>query len=278
MATLDPRHMVRPPHILGVEITQGIQYYGADQHLNDSADHGADNSLPIVAGKPLWVRVYIWGGLLGSGRHFTGQLTGERHEVVNPSTAQMTWTSIGVFFPTRAVRLTAVPDYVAQRSAIAATLNFVLPADVVRGSLRLRVEIRRSRLQQAVPIQPTADTREIHIDANTAQTLRVRGIPVTYNGPPLMGGGTITLPAPGLADLVTTCALTHRLFPVGSDGEYSLAGGITFGTSLAGPMPMPGVCPPAWGDLLNDLREARDDDGNRDDVIYVAAARRHPEG
>jgi hypothetical protein len=45
--------------IIGIEITQAIQYYRAAQHLTDPADRGRDNSIRLVANKPAWVRVYV---------------------------------------------------------------------------------------------------------------------------------------------------------------------------------------------------------------------------
>ena len=46
--------------IAGIEVTQATQYYQSDEHLTDSADRGADNGIRLVAGKPAWVRVYLW--------------------------------------------------------------------------------------------------------------------------------------------------------------------------------------------------------------------------
>ena len=38
--------------ISGIEVTQAVQYFQADQHLTDPADRQADNALRLVAGKP----------------------------------------------------------------------------------------------------------------------------------------------------------------------------------------------------------------------------------
>jgi len=35
----------------GMEVTQAVQYFRSSQHLTDSADYGADNTLPLVQGK-----------------------------------------------------------------------------------------------------------------------------------------------------------------------------------------------------------------------------------
>lgn len=45
--------------IAGVEITQGLQYYHSKDHLLELLDQGADNSLPLIANKRTWVRVYL---------------------------------------------------------------------------------------------------------------------------------------------------------------------------------------------------------------------------
>src|SRR6266699_327305 len=60
--------------IRGIVVTQGIQYYRADQHLSDPADRGPDNSLPLVANKPAWVRVYVESDVPGPIANVTGTL------------------------------------------------------------------------------------------------------------------------------------------------------------------------------------------------------------
>ena len=40
------RHKVSGLFIEGVEVTQAIQYYRAEDHLADAADRGPDNSVP----------------------------------------------------------------------------------------------------------------------------------------------------------------------------------------------------------------------------------------
>jgi hypothetical protein len=49
--------------VQGLEVTQSIQYYRANQHLTDAADRGADNSLRLVVNKTVWVRTYLRSGL-----------------------------------------------------------------------------------------------------------------------------------------------------------------------------------------------------------------------
>jgi hypothetical protein len=268
MSSVGPRTLLMPPHISGIEVTQAIQYYRSDEHLTDGAVQGPDNSLPIVAGKPAWVRVYLWGGHAAG--QFTGTLSVARYEVKNPVTAEMEWKPVGVFFPTRTVRALAAPDYRAQRSTITSTLNFVLPANIVRARLRLSVEIRRAtRPLKGQPKPPVADSRELEIEAHYTQTLTIRVIPVAYSGPNNAGTGTLTLAPPTLADAIPTAARAHLLFPVSSEGDYSTASGVTLTTPLGGQMTDPGGCSAGWITLIQQLAEARDDDGNREGTIYV---------
>ena len=44
--------------VVGIEVTQAIQYYQAASHLTDAADRAPDNSVTLIAGKPAWVRVH----------------------------------------------------------------------------------------------------------------------------------------------------------------------------------------------------------------------------
>jgi hypothetical protein len=76
------------------------------------------------------------------------------------------------------------------------------------------------------------------------------------------------LAAPTLSDLINTADTAHRVLPVAAAGSYSLAGGITLSNTLLGPV-ADGSCSEAWGNLMDDPSEAADDDGNRDDVVYV---------
>ena len=265
---------VVPPAISGIEVTQAIQYYRSDQHLTDASQQRPDNSLPLVAYKPIWLRIYVSGGLTGRGHRFTASVSAERHEMVNPNTGVMKWTPVGLFRPATTLSLPESPgpytpySYFVERSYSPNTINVVLPADVAYGVLRLHVELSRMRLPiESLPVPPVLDVRDLLIEAGYAQHLRVRGIPVAYDGPALPGGVT-TLPAPTLTDLIRMARTAHSVLPVSSAGSYSLAGGITISNTLVGSAES-GFCSEPWQDLMEDLIEAADDDGNRDDVVYI---------
>jgi hypothetical protein len=59
-------------HSNSVEVTQAIQYHQAARHLTNPADWRPDNSVPLVVGKPAWVRVYVRSGIGGIGRDVAG--------------------------------------------------------------------------------------------------------------------------------------------------------------------------------------------------------------
>lgn len=258
------------PHIDGIEVTQAIQYYHSDEHLTDGADRGRDNAIEMAAGKPAWVRVYVRSGLRGGDVYgVTGKL-----EVLRKS-GDFTYQSITTLSPVSpgSVVARADPSYDTERSNTFYTLNFIIPArqprilergsyDVMCGALKLRVTIE-------TPGGHT-DTMEAEVRATLQQTLRVRVIPVTYNGPAssAMGAPVINIAAPSIADVQATSALALTLFPVQSRGEYSRAAAITQTQHLQDAVAPGGGCSPNWNALLAAVQQARVDDGNRSDWLY----------
>ena len=70
--------------IAGIEVTQATQYYESDDHLTDPADRGPNNGIRLVAGKPAWVRVYLWSVFGASG--VTGTLEVQRRRTASCGT------------------------------------------------------------------------------------------------------------------------------------------------------------------------------------------------
>lgn len=245
--------------IRGVEVTQGLQYYESARHLTDPADRQPDNSVTLIARKPAWVRVYVRSGL------FSGDIPGVTGTItVRRRAFGFLWQNIGTLSPQPpgSVTARANPPYAIERGTLGYTLNFVIPASMMCGHLRLDVHI-------TTPGGWVAD-RSIYVDATLQQTLRLAGIMVGYNGPASSAPGapTLTLAAPTLADLQTTSAWTLLTFPVRSAATYRSAGTVTWNLPLTDPPSCAGCCSPNWVALNTAVQAVRIADGNRTDVLY----------
>src|SRR5262245_1556198 len=248
----------------GLEVTQAIQYYKSDQHLSDSADRRPDNSARLIAGKPAWVRVYVRSGLLQWVSGITGTLRLERRIF------GFLWTSVATLNPIppgSVVAQRSIP-YTAERSSVTNTLNFILPGAEFRGVLRLTVTLTDGSGR-------IYDTETVMVDATLRQTLRLRGIFVSYNGPSTANTlpgqpppPTITLAAPTLANLQATAGRALRAMPVQSTGDFSSAGTIAWTRALDDPRLSAGGCSTNWNLLLAALTNQRIADGNRTDLVY----------
>jgi hypothetical protein len=253
------------PYIAGVEITQAIQYYKAASHLTDANDRGSDNSIGLAAYKPAWVRVYVRSGFFTETTTVTAKLVVERQ---THAFLPITWTTIGEFtpIPPGSVVAPQSADYATERRTLSSTINFLLPADTVHGHLRLRAIMWKVAGSEASP----SDVEEFVVNAALRQTLRVRGILVSYNGPNASGTvANMNLAAPTVNDLQASCANTHTVYPVESTGVYQSGGTIAWSTPLTGMATNPGGCSQQWLDLNVQVAQARANDGNRPDFLYV---------
>ncbi|MDQ3669004.1 MAG: hypothetical protein M3377_01795 [Actinomycetota bacterium] len=245
--------------IRGVEVTQAVQYYESARHLTDPADRQPDNSVTLMANKPAWVRVYVRSGWFsGDIAGVTGTITVRRREL------GFLWLNAGTLSPQAPGTVTArvSPTYPTERGTLGYTLNFIIPASMMCGNLRLDVHITS-------PSGWVSD-RRVYIDATLRQTLRLAGIMVGYNGPTSTAPGapTLTLAAPTLANLQTTSAWTLLTFPVQSVATYRTAGTVTWNLPLTDPPSCPGCCSPNWVALNTAVQSVRIADGNRTDVLY----------
>ena len=255
------------PHarIDGVEVTQAIQHYRAADHLSDSHGRG-DNSVLLVAGKAAWVRVYVRSGVWESVPGVTGTLQVERRRrggfydhviTVSPESPG-------------SVTANETMDYTTERGNVANTLNFkILPWDFW-GGMRLTVRLTDGAGKES-------DILTFVVSAAYRQTLRLRAILVSYDGPPTSatpGPGQpppapIQRAAPTLADLQATASLAMRAMPVQSTGSFTSAGNIPpWNLPLDDPRSGAGQCSPNWDLLLTALADQRVLDGNRTDVVY----------
>lgn len=248
--------------IHGVEVTQSIQYYRADEHLTDAADRGKDNSVRLVAYKAAWVRVYVRSGLFASRGNVTGTLELTRRS------RWFTYTTAATYSPQPPGSVTAEQsvDYDTERGDINRTLNFIIPAEEFHGSMQLTVRLTGYSLA----------VKTIAASARLIQTLRVRAILVSYNGPstsvaPATGQPpppNLNLAAPTLADVQTTAARAMAAMPVQSAGSFASAGTLAWALPLDDARSCAGCCSANWEQLMTQLTTMRTNDGNRADVVY----------
>ncbi|HUF37144.1 MAG TPA: hypothetical protein VMN57_01365 [Anaerolineales bacterium] len=245
--------------VSGMEVTQAIQYYKSASHLTDPSDQGADNTVKLAARKPAWVRVYVRSGLLGGDiPGVTGTLGISRrfHGAFYVHVTTLSPEAPGT------VDATADPDYAVERGSLNNTLNFIIPAEQMCGSLSLVANISSPGGLVA--------SMTINVSATLQQTLSLRGIMVGYNGPASSAPGApnLTLAAPTLANLQTTSATTLLTFPVRSQATYSSAGTITWSQPLTDAPSCNGCCSPNWVALNAAVDAQRVADGNLPNVLY----------
>lgn len=244
-------------YISGIEVTQAIQFYEADDHLTDPADRQANNAVRLVSGKPAWVRVYV-GSVFGAGG-VTGTLEVQRRQL------GYLWQTVATLTP-HGSSLTSVPassstSYAATRGTIGNTLNFVIPADEMIGSLRLI-----ARVSSGV----RTVERTIDVGVTLRQTLRLAGVMISYNGPASMAQNApnLTIAAPALTDLQNMSGLALRLFPVESTAEFRVAGTLAQTNHLQDAVFPASGCGAEWDALHARVAGVRTADGNRPGWIY----------
>ena len=233
-------------HVQGLEVTQAVQHYRADQHLTDPADRGADNSLRLVTNKSAWVRAYLRSGQDPSFEG--GQLAGVTGTLRVERRVGGVWGTIASLGPQNGPITTedTFASYDAERGNINTTLNFVVPANLMTGLLRLTVDVRGP----FAPCPGHVASRSTQVDVNLQQTLNAAFITIGYNGPNATRTGNIVLPAPSLAACQAETSWALRTYPVSSAPNVRVAGTFVTGTPIDDPRSCPGCCSPNWGPLL----------------------------
>jgi hypothetical protein len=240
-------------YIDGVEVTQSIQFRAADRHLTDPDDRGPDNSIQLVADKTALVRVYV--------RYPAGPVNGVVGSVTMQRSRWGLWADANQLPQLTPASISAWPNpnFANERGWLSQSLNFRIPAANMRGNFRLKVEIN-------VPGRDLAASEFVYVNASLLQTLRIRGIPIRYDGRDA-NGNQLNLAAPTLADFQATAGTTLSMFPVSQTPDISLAGTFTWNQPLLGAI-VGGRCPASWNNLLYWLGIARIIDGNRANVLY----------
>lgn len=254
------RYRLWSARVISIEVTQSIQYHRASEHLTDPADRGADNSVELVAYKAAWVRVYVRSGLLGTIDNVTGTLELSRRNRL------LDYIHVDTYSP-QGGAISAVQSiiYRDERDNLGRSLNFVIPASEFYGTLRLTARLTGHDDSE----------KSVDVSARLVQTLRVRGILVAYDGdstsaPPTPNAPVtrLTLPAPTLADLQTTASTALAAMPVQATGSFAVCSTMDWSLPLDDARVAPGKCSDNWNSLLDAMSLLRDNDGNRDDVVY----------
>lgn len=60
------RYRLWSARVIGIEVTQAIQYHRTNEHLTDAVHGSADNSVELIEFKDAWGRVYVRPGLLST--------------------------------------------------------------------------------------------------------------------------------------------------------------------------------------------------------------------
>ena len=255
----------RPPDLKidGVEVTQAIQYYRAASHLTDPADRGADNSLQLVANKSAWVRTYLRSGQdpgfdMGQLANVSGTMTVERR-------VGGIWSVVTNLVPVNApvTAQDSFPSYDAERSDITASLNFVVPANVMTGLLRFTI-----RVSSPDDCYGGIATSVQQIDLDLDQELRIAAVSVGYNGPPTGGGPNVSFAAPTAAQIAAEANFSLRVYPVRSVPNIRIIDTQNATQPLNDNNIAAGGCDDNWGPILNMVVNARTNDGNQAGWFY----------
>lgn len=235
--------------VQGLEVTQAIQYYRAAQHMTDAADRGPDNSIRLVTNKTAWVRTYLRSGQDPSFE--AGQVSGVDGTLTVERRVGGVWGTVATIASQNGpiVVEDAFASYDAERRNINSTLNFVVPAGVMTGLLRFRVNAA-SQFKECPGNTASGSTQ---IDVNLTQTLNAAFVTIGYNGPDNAGTGTLNLPAPTLAQCQAETSWAMTTYPVSGTPNVRLAGTFTTTTPLNDPRSCPGCCSPNWGPLLTQV-------------------------
>lgn len=230
----------------GMEVTQAIQYYRANQHLTNAAQQGPDNSLRLVTNKPALVRVYLRSG--GDPGFDGGRLTGVTGTLTVQRRTGGVWNTVATLSPNNApvTAQTTYTNHDQERSNINNSLNFLVPAATMTGLLRFIADV-----QSADACTTQSDSDQVDVVVNLTQTLNAAFITVGYNGPPAAGTGpNLNLPAPNLAVCTAETNWAMAAFPLSGTPTVRIAGTFTSNLPLNDPRTAPGACSANWGPTL----------------------------
>lgn len=226
--------------VTGLEITQATQFFRSGSHL-DPANVMPDNSIPLIAGKPTGIRVYVDYDDT-SGLPVIAALSGE----IEVQTAS------GTSLIAANADITPRRDSAIDRGDASHTLNFLVPADLCRSDVTFRCRV----FDAADPLQAAAGVSR-PARFHDAELVRLFVVGVNYTGQGL------NLPAPSLATFMGDLGLLESCFPTPDVLITGYASILDFSEDMNADVPC-GSGFTALNRLIADLK------GDSDD-IYVGA-------
>jgi hypothetical protein len=181
--------------IVDAEITQVIQHFRSDRHLN-AANVFPDNSIRLVANKPTVVRLYVDYDAT-SGLPVIGTLSGEFRVSSNGTVS--TLSPLEAILPRR--------DGSIDRGRRDHTLNFLIPETACLG----QVDITARVFDASDNTQFSVDfVRSLTFE--TFPALPILAVGIEYTGPDV--SDPTALAAPTMADFVGLFGFTEALYPI----------------------------------------------------------------
>lgn len=256
---------VQKPYALsvdGMEITQAIQFYNSAAHLTDPTDRGLDNSARLVSQKSAWLRVYLRSGQAPT--FGGGQLGNVGGNLTVRQFSSGRWNVVGTIAAANApvIAEASYSGYEVERNNINASLNFIIPATLMTGLLRLSVDV--SSPDACIGGDASGS---LEVDASLQQTLQIAAVRVGYNGPNAAGTGNVTFAPPTAAAVATEAGFSMIVYPLSNTPTIRTINTVNATRPLTGTVAA-GGCDSNWGPILNQVANARTNDGNQPGWIY----------
>ncbi len=255
--------------IHGIEVTQAIQHYRSDEHLTYGASDPvpANNSAQLVADKPAWVRVYLRSGLPAGFNG--GQLSDVDGSLVIDRRVGGVWSNVTTLSAVNAPYTAeeSFPSYQLERGDINASLNFIVPANVMTGLLRMRATV-----SSTAQCAGSSTTDSVTVDVNLQQQLQVAALRIGYDGPNAAGTANVVHAPPPLNGVGNTvaaeCDFALSIYPVSSTLNLRDLGTEDASAPLNATVFAAGGCDSNWSPIIGLVADARTNDGNQPGWVY----------
>jgi hypothetical protein len=243
LAVLPPVLLAVP--ITGIERTQATQYFKIN---GKGSGYAADNSVPLVEGKDLVLRVYVRSDSVWW-PHAPTSVTGKVSYAGHPDLTPLNG-------PIGALARSAI-----DRSNAGHTLNFRVPGAHCTGTVTFKVTV----WDPAHPADASSAflSRTITLTFDVVPRVRVHGVLIHYTGKGL------DIAAPSGIDLVNTLVWVGRTYPI-RGFNYTACEVVEFNGDLT--VGGGGGCGTGWNQLFNMLWNMRAASGTNDVFVGLLPA------